>query len=119
MLLIPLEKDAKTIALRFRKADMFVFIDAKTGLVIQENHYKRDKSALFFENFTKYDVDTLYVKALGYNTYLKLHDLGVKVAIIPKDVLLYTHIDPEKLTLLTNENAKKFCTLGHHKKENS
>ncbi|MEA1879667.1 MAG: hypothetical protein U9N11_03370 [Campylobacterota bacterium] len=119
MLLIPLEVDEKTIASRFRKADMFVFIDVEMGIVIQENHYKTDKSALFFENFKSYAVDSLYVKELGYNTYLKLYDLGVSVSIIPENVQLYTHIDPEQLTLLTNENAEKFCTLGHHNKESN
>ncbi|CAA6821785.1 MAG: Unknown protein [uncultured Sulfurovum sp.] len=119
MLLIPLEKDATTIASRFRKADMFVFIDTQTGIVFQENHFKTDKSKLFFENFKHYDVDTLYVKELGYNTYLKLHALGVQVSIIPKDVLLYTHIDPTQLTPINHENAKIFCTLGHHEKEHS
>ena len=118
-MLIPLEKDENTIASRFRKADMFVFIDAKMGIVIQENHYKTDKSALFFENFKNYDVDTLYVKELGYKTYLKLDALGVKVSFIPEDITRYTHIEPTELVPLTSENAEIYCNLGHHNKENN
>ena len=117
MLLIPLEKDEKRISSRFRKADFFVFIDAKTGIVLQENHYKTDKSTLFFENFKMYGVTQLYVKDLGYKTYLKLKELGVEVSLIPDDVVYYTHIDPEQVTRLTDENAKAHCSLGHHKKE--
>jgi predicted Fe-Mo cluster-binding NifX family protein len=119
VLLIPLEKDEKTIALRFRKADMFVFIDAKMGIVMQENHFKTDKSALFFENFKNYDVDTLYVKELGYKTYLKLNSLGVKVSLIPEDISLYTHIEPTDLVPLSSENAELYCNLGHHNKESN
>ena len=117
MILIPIELDKKTIASRFRKADMFVFISAETGIVFQENHFKTDKSALFFENFKNYDVDALYVKELGYKTYLKLQALGVKVSLIPEDVHFYTHIDPNELILLTDDNAEIYCTLGHHNKE--
>lgn len=117
MILIPVENDEKTIASRFRKAAMFVFIDPKTGIMVQENHYKTDKSPIFFENFKKYDVDKLYVKELGYKTYLKLKKLGVEVSFIPEEVALYSHIDPEALLRLTDENAKALCTLGHHKKD--
>ena len=117
LILIPVEKDEKSISSRFRKAEMFVFIDAKTGIVIQENHYKTDKSTLFFENFKNYDVTELYVKELGYKTYLKLKKLGIHVSFIPEDLVYYSHIDPETLLLLTDENAKILCTLGHHKKE--
>ncbi|MBA1421374.1 MAG: hypothetical protein FAF03_11205 [Epsilonproteobacteria bacterium] len=117
MILIPVELDEKTIARGFRKAPMFVFIDPETGIVAQENHFKTDKSALFFENFQKYDVDTLYVKGLGYKTYLKLKDLGIKVSLIPEDIAFYTYIDPIELILLTDDNAKMYCTMGHHNRE--
>lgn len=117
MILIPVEKDEKTIASRFRKADMFVFIDADNGIVVQENYYKTDKSALFFENFKKYDVEAIYLKELGYKTYLKLSALGVKVSLIPEDIQLYTHIDPNELIRLTSDNAEVYCNLGHHNKE--
>lgn len=117
MIVIPVENDEKTIASRFRKADKFVFISPKTGIVVQENHYKRDKSALFFENFKNYDVDTLYVKELGYKTYLKLAELGVKVFLIPQDTEFYTHIDPNGLIALDAQNAQAYCQLGHENKE--
>jgi len=117
MILIPVENDQKTIAKGFRKSPMFVFLDPKSGIVVQENHYKTDKSALFFENFEKYDVDTLYVKDLGYKTFLKLQTLGVKVSLIPEDIEFYTYIDPDELLLLTDDNAKMYCTMGHHNKE--
>jgi predicted Fe-Mo cluster-binding NifX family protein len=117
MILIPLELDEKTIAKGFRKAPMFVFLDSKSGIVVQENHFKTDKSAIFFENFKKYDVDTLYVKGLGYKTYLKLKELGIKVSLIPEDIEFYTYIDLIELILLTDDNAQMYCTMGHHNKE--
>jgi len=117
MILIPVENDEKCIAKGFRKAAMFVFIDPSTGIVVQENHYKTDKSALFFENFKNYDVDTIYLKDLGYKTYLKLQKLGINVLLIPEDIEFYTHIDPNDLITLTTDNAKMYCTMGHHNKE--
>ena len=117
MLLIPVEVDAKTIAEGFRKAPMFVFIDAKTGIVVQENHFKTDKSALFFTNFEKYAVDNICLKNVGYKTYLKLKNLGIEVFLIPEELELYTHIDLDMLVLLNDENAKIYCTMGHHKKD--
>ncbi|SFV64645.1 hypothetical protein MNB_SV-3-1548 [hydrothermal vent metagenome] len=117
MILIPVELDEKTIAKGFRKAPMFVFIDPKTGIMIQENHFKADKSELFFTNFEKYSVDRLYTKGLGYQTYLKLSRLGIKVLLIPSDVTIYTHIDPNELILVTQDNAKVYCTMGHHNKK--
>jgi predicted Fe-Mo cluster-binding NifX family protein len=112
MLLIPLEADQMTIASGFRKSILFVFIDKDKGIVFQENHYKHDKSTLFFENFVKYDVDTIYVKALGYKTYLRLVGLGVKVYLVD-EVEKFTHIEPNNLVLLTQENAEGLCVLGH------
>jgi len=117
MILIPLELDEKTIAKGFRKSPMFVFLDPKSGIMVQENHFKTDKSALFFRNFETYDVDTLYLKGLGYKTYLKLHSLGIKVSFIPEDIAFYTHIDPNELILLTEDNAQMYCTMGHNNKE--
>jgi len=116
MILIPVELDEKTIAKGFRKAPMFVFIDPQSGIVLQENHFKTDKSALFFKNFILYDVDTLYVKDLGYKTYEKLHDLGIEIFLISEETKYYTHIDPNKLVPLTPDNAKEYCTMGHHNK---
>ena len=117
MILIPVENDEITIAQGFRKAPMFVFLNPETGIVLQENHYKTDKSAIFFENFIKYDVDTIFVKGLGYKTYRKLNKLGIKVSLIPEDIALYTHIDPNELILLTDDNADIYCTMGHDNKE--
>ena len=117
MIVIPVENDQKSIAKGFRKSDMFVFIDPETGIVVQENHFKTDKSPVFFENFIKYDVDTLYLKGLGYKTYLKLKELGVKVSLIPEDIEFYTYIDPNELILLTEDNAQMYCNMGHHNKE--
>jgi len=112
MLLIPLEDDKKTIASGFRKSPMFVFIDKEKGIVFQENHYNHDNSTQFFENFVKYDVDSIYVKALGYKTYLRLEGLGVKVYLLD-ELGEYTHIDMNRLVLLDKSNAKELCTLGH------
>ena len=117
MLLIPIEEDEKTIASGFRKSPMFVFIDKVKGIVIQENHFKKEKSSLFFENFKNYDVDSMYVKNIGYKTFLKLHDLGISIYLIPDDIQLYTHIDMNELIHLTQDNAEMYCTLGHHEKE--
>jgi len=117
MILIPVELDEKSIAKGFRKAPMFIFIDPKSGIMIQENHFKIDKSNIFFENFKKYAVDTLYLKGLGYKTYLKLKELEIEVSLIPEDIEFYSHIDPSELVLLTDDNAKLFCTMGHHAKD--
>ena len=117
MILIPVELDEKTIAKGFRKAPMFVFIDPVSGIVVQENHFKTDKSRLFFSNFEKYDVDTIYLKGIGYKTYLKLRDLGIKVFLVPEDVELYTCIDLDELVLLTQDNTEIYCTMGHHNQE--
>ncbi len=117
MILIPVEADGKTINKGFRKAPMFVFVDKKSGIVVQENHFKKEKSALFFDNFKKYSVDMLYVKGLGYKTYQKLHALGIKVFLIPEDITLYTHIDPNELIVLNDDNAQMYCTMGHHNKK--
>lgn len=117
MILIPVELDEKTIAKGFRKAPMLVFIHPYKGIAVQENHFKTDKSALFFENFKKYAVNNIYLKGLGYKTYLKLKDLGIKVSLIPEDIEFYTYIDPIELILLTEDNAQMYCTMGHHNKE--
>ena len=119
MIVIPLEKDEKTLSSRFRKADVFVFIEKEKGIVFQENNFKTNKSNIFFENFKKYDVDRLYIKDLGYKTYLKLQKMNIEVYLIPDEVIEYTHIEPNDLTLLTTKNAKENCSLGHTKKENS
>ena len=117
MILIPVEEDEKSIAKGFRKSDMFVFIDPETGIVVQENHYKKDNSELFFENFKNYDVDAIFLKGLGYKTFLKLQSLDIEVSLIPEDIEVYTYIDPNDLILLSDENAELYCTMGHHDKD--
>jgi len=114
MLLIPLEEGNSSIAQGFRKAPVFVFIDKEKGIVFQENHYKHEKSELFFENFKNYDVDTIYVKGLGYKTYLKLDSLGIAVYFI-EDVEEFTHIDPDKAIQIRADNAEELCLMGHKK----
>ena len=113
MILIPLEEDKKTITSGFRKAPFFVFLDPSKGIVFEENTHKSDKSSLFFENFLRYKVKNIYVKALGYKTYLKLNSLNIKVYFILDTIVEYSHIDPKTLILLHSENAKGLCTLGH------
>jgi len=114
MIVIPLENDKKTIAKGFRKAPFFVFIDKEKGIVFQENHYKHDKAHIFFENFKNYDIDSLYVKGLGYKTYLNLDSLGIKVYLLD-EVKEFSHIDMNKLIEISSKNAKDLCTLGHNK----
>jgi len=113
MILIPVEHDEKSIANGFRKAPKFVFIDPQMGIMIQENHFKTDNTALFFTNFEKYNVDIIYLKGLGYKTYLKLKKLGIKVSLIPEDIEFYTYIDPNELILLNEDNSETYCTMGH------
>jgi predicted Fe-Mo cluster-binding NifX family protein len=85
--------------------------------MVQENHFKSDKSSLFFTNFKTYNVDTLYVKNIGYKTYLKLVGMGIEVLLIAEDATYYTHIDPSELIPLTSSNAEMYCTLGHHNQQ--
>ncbi len=119
MILIPVEPDEKTIAKGFRKAAMFVFIDSKSGIIVEENHCKTDTSTHFFKHFKKYNVDTVYLKGLGYKTYLKLKELDIKVSLIPEYITYYTYIDPNELILLTEDNAQVYCTMGHHNKKDT
>ena len=114
MTLIPLEKDQKTISGRFRKAYTFAFLD-QGEIFIEKNPHKKSKSPEFFEYFKTLNVDTLCIKELGYKTCLKLLDLGVDVYLI-EDANTFDDIRLEKLLLLDKENAKAYCSLGHHKK---
>ena len=114
MTLIPVEADRKTIAQRFRKAHSFAFLD-EGQIIVQENPHKTSKSPLFFEYFKTLGVDTLYVKDLGYNTFLKLQTLGVDVYLI-LSASTYNRIKPNELLLLDETNAKEYCSLGHHDK---
>ncbi len=115
MTLIPVEEDKKTIARRFRKAHSFAFLD-EGQVIVQENPHKTSKSPEFFEYFKTLNIDTLYIKELGYKTFLKLLELGVEVYLI-QEADTYNRIKPNKLLLLNMDNAKEHCSLGHHNKE--
>ena len=114
MTLICLDDDQKSISHRFRKTDYFAFVD-KGQIVIQKNPHKCSKSPQFFDYFTTLNIDTIYLKALGYKTFLKLQELGVEVYLV-QGAEMYTEINPDALELIDDSNAKEFCTLGHHKK---
>ena len=115
MILIPLENDQKTIAHRFRQADSFAFVDGEES-VIEKNTHKTSKSPQFFEYFKTLTIDTLYVKDVGYKTFLNLLKLEIKVYLIP-DATQYNQIKPNEPILLDRTNAKAHCSLGHHNKE--
>jgi len=111
MIVIPIDEDRKSISQRFRKADNFAFLD-EGQIFVKENEHKFSKSEPFFEHFKTLGVDTLYVKALGYKTFLKLEALGIEVYFVP-EATRYNSIKPDELVLIGSKNAKEFCTLGH------
>jgi predicted Fe-Mo cluster-binding NifX family protein len=115
MILIPLKKDEKTISPKFRKADRFVFLDADSGIVVEDNHFKDAKSKEFFDYFKTLNVDKIFLKGLGIKTFENLNKLGVEVYLIKDDVDLYSHIDISKCIKITSDNASEFCVLGHKK----
>jgi len=111
MTIICLEEDQKTISNRFRKTDYFAFLD-EGEVVVKKNPHKLSKSPQFFDYFNTLNIDTIYLKALGYKTFLKLNTLGIKVYFVG-EAESYTQIDTNELLLISEENAKTFCTLGH------
>ena len=117
MTLIPVEEDRKTIAHRFRKAHSFAFLD-EGQIFVQENPHKTSKSPEFFEYFKTLNVDTLYVKELGYKTLLTLLEMKVEVFLV-QDAEKLNRIKPNELLLLDADNAKEHCSLGHHPKESN
>jgi len=117
MTLIPVEEDKKTIAHRFRKAHSFAFLD-EGQIIVQENLHKTSKSPEFFEYFKTLNVDTLYVKELGYKTFLTLLSMNIEVFLV-KEADTWNRIRPDGLLLLDTDNAKEHCSLGHHNKEDS
>ena len=117
MTLIPVEEDRKTIAHRFRKAHSFAFLD-EGQIFVQENPHKTSKSPEFFEYFKTLNVDTLYVKELGYKTLLTLLEMNVEVFLV-QDAEKLNRIKPNELLLLDADNAKEHCSLGHHPKESN
>ena len=114
MTLISLEEDRKTISSRFRKADYFAFLD-EGQVFIKENPHKTSKSNEFFEYFNTLNVETVYLKDLGYKTFLKLASLGVEVYFL-QEATKYNQIKPRELLRIDASNAKELCSLGHHKK---
>ncbi len=114
MTVIPIDEDRKSISQRFRKADNFAFLD-EGQIFLKENEHKFSKSQLFFEHFITLGVDILYVKALGYKTFLRLETLGVKVYFVAQ-ATKYNQINPDELVLISSKNAKQFCTLGHKRR---
>jgi len=115
MTLIPVEEDKKTIAGRFRKAHSFAFLD-EGQIIVQENPHKTSKSPVFFEYFKTFNIDTLYIRELGYKTLLNLLEMGVEVYLV-KEAKTWNRIKPDGLLLLDADNAKEHCSLGHHNKE--
>lgn len=111
MTLICLDDDKKTISKRFRKTDYFAFLD-KGQTRIEKNPHKLSKSPEFFDYFRTLKVDTIYLKALGYKTFLRLESLGINIYLV-EDVMNYFEIKKAKLRLIDGTNAKDFCTLGH------
>ena len=114
MTLIPIEADQSTLSKRFRKADYFVF-SAQAEARIQSNPHKTSQSTAFFEYFETLGVHSIYLKALGYKTFLRLHRMGIAVYLIPEEVGIYSMIQEENLLLLDEKNAEGLCTLGHQK----
>ena len=113
MTLICLEDDQKSISHRFRKTDYFAFLE-EGQIFIKKNSHKLSKSPQFFDYFNTLGIDTLYLKALGYKTFLKLQELGVKVYLVQQSEV-YNEIKPDELLLINASNAKEFCKLGHKK----
>lgn len=115
MTLIPVEENKRTIAGRFRKAHSFAFLD-QGQIIVQENPHKTSRSPEFFEYFKTLNIDTLYIKELGYKTFLTLLEMGVEVYLV-QNADTWNRIRPNELLLLDAENAKEYCSLGHHDKE--
>jgi len=112
MTIICLEEDQQTISKRFRKTDYFAFLD-EGKISIQKNPHKLSKSPDFFDYFKTLNIDSIYLKALGYKTFLKLNSLGVKVYFV-KEAEIYNQITDNELLRITEDNAEDFCTLGHY-----
>jgi hypothetical protein len=60
-------------------------------------------------------VQRVYLKGLGYKTFLKLEELGIEVFFL-QEATTYNSINPDDLILINSENAQDLCSLGHHKK---
>ena len=111
MTLISLEEDQQTVSARFRKAEYFAFMKNDEIEIVKNNH-KTDQSKEFFNYFIPLGIKTIYIKALGYKTFLKLKELGVKVYFV-EGVEFYKEIDAHNLIEINESNAQEKCTLGH------
>ena len=114
MILIALDKDQRSISVRFRKADSFAFVRT-ADVRIEDNGHKTSQSPLFFEYFQTLGVEKLYIKALGYKTFLTLDALGVEVYFV-QGIEDYRQIEAHHLLRIDSDNAQAHCTLGHHRK---
>lgn len=112
MTLISLEEDKQTVSARFRKAEYFAFIK-NNKIDIIKNDYKTEKSKAFFEYFIPLGIKKIYIKALGFKTFLKLQALEVKVYFV-EGVKDYKKIETHNLMEITEHNAQEKCTLGHN-----
>jgi predicted Fe-Mo cluster-binding NifX family protein len=112
MTLISLEADKTSISKRFRKANYFALLEQNEVSIIKNEH-KTSKSKEIFVYFNTLNVQKIYVKELGYKTFLKLQALGIKVYFID-NVENYIDIQKRHLRLIDHRNAKNLCTLGHH-----
>lgn len=112
MTLITLDDDQKTISKRFRKASYFLFIDGE-DVRLEQNVHKTSKSPEFFEYFTPLGIKKIYLRALGYKTFLKLEELGIEVYFVAEGIQM-GEMGEEALTKITLGNAQELCTLGHH-----
>jgi len=111
MTLISLEIDQITISNRFRKADYFAFLD-KNKITIEKNEHKLSKSNEFFDYFNDLNIKKIYLKSLGYKTFLKLEKLGISVYFV-NNRERFNEIEEGDLSLINHANAKLLCTLGH------
>ena len=111
MTIICLEEDKQSLSKRFRKTDYFVFLEGDNSL-IKQNPHKLSKSNEFFKYFETLGVEKIYLKALGYKTFLRLEQMGVKVFFVPK-AKVYSEIKASELVEIKVDNAEIFCTLGH------
>ncbi|HIP51992.1 MAG TPA: hypothetical protein EYG94_07900 [Campylobacterales bacterium] len=114
MTLISLDENQQTVSGRFRKAEYFAFM-VGDDITIKQNIHKTSKSNEFFEYFNTLGVKKVYLKGLGYKTFLKLHSLGIDVYFV-QGATNYMDIHAESLVLVDEKNAEELCFLGHHKK---
>jgi len=111
MTLITLDDDQKTISKRFRKASYFLFIEGG-DVRLEQNIHKTSKSNEFFEYFKPLGIKKIYLRALGYKTFLKLQNLNIEVYFVEEGIKM-GEMGEDALTEVTLDNAQELCTLGH------